>query len=266
MKLFQPAIIFIFCLCCSIKCFAQIASDKDSFNIHVFGLIINEKDEENIPYVHILNINSQKGTVSDLSGKFSIIMKKEDTLAFSAVGFENYFFTFAKKEIASNNYSIKISLNHSTLELSPVSIFAFKNEAAFKQDILDLKIEEVDKTIYIPGAFYGTPEIAKTKVYLNGGLACDGCITSLLNLFNRKSREEKKMAVQKSLIPRNEEIYKKYNPDVIKKATGLSGDDLNAFILFCKIEDDLILKANEFEILVAINECYKHFQGTEDGS
>lgn len=257
--MFKTTLIFVL-LIGSLKCLAQIQkTDSKDFKSDLAGIILETEEAEALPYVHIFNKNTHKGTISDLSGSFSIAFDPADTIVFSAVGFENYTFTIPNSEKVSRHYFVTIKLNHSTFKLSPVTIFAFKDEATFKNDILNLKLSNADKKILIPGSFYGTPEPAKTKVYLNNGLACNGCITSILNLFNREVKESKKYNRVLEETPIKQEIYEKYNPVIVQEITGLNEEKLADFMLFCKISDDYILTANDYEIVVAVHNCYKEF-------
>ncbi len=256
-----PFVFILFCLTCITDCYAQFKSQQEtSSEIRIFGLIFNEEDAEEVPYVHILNLNSRKGTISDLAGEFLIAVQPEDTLVFTAVGYEDYLFTLSNAEITSDTYALKIVLNPSTLELSPVSIFAFKSESAFKNEILNLKIEDAKKEILIPGAFYGTPEPAKTELYFaDMGFKCDGCLMALIDKFRRGGNEQENLKEHKNLTTRQQEISKKYNPDIVNRITGLIGDSLIEFFDFCEIKDDFVLEANEYEIFIAVNNCYKNF-------
>src|SRR5690606_4302019 len=150
---FFRLMIFILFVFCVTESYAQV--DASSGEISIFGLIVSSDEAEEIPYVHILNKNSNKGAISNLAGEFLIKVNKLDTLIFTAVGFENYLFSLSNVEITSDTYALQIALNQSTQLLSPVSIFAFKDESAFKNDILNLKLEDSEKAIFIPGAFYG---------------------------------------------------------------------------------------------------------------
>jgi len=53
------------------------------------GVILNKSTNEEIPYASIYIKNSKTGTSSDLEGKFSIFLDKEDTLMISSVGFKS---------------------------------------------------------------------------------------------------------------------------------------------------------------------------------
>ena len=210
--------------------------------LQLSGIIVDQQDTSVISYVNIVNKNTHEGTSSDLNGNFLIAINVQDTIIFSSVGFESYILTFAKNDLKSDHYFIKIALNRSTLQLEPVTIYAFKDEADFKNDILNLEVSDSTPKIIIPGAFQGTPQAVKTHVYFESGIGCEGCITSFLNLFNKESKEKKLYgkAVQKWFA--RQQIHEKYNPEVVQKITGLEDRALVDFMSFCKMSDEFILR------------------------
>lgn len=222
--------------------------------INLSGEIINAEGGESVPYVHIINKNTNQGTTSDLSGKFSIAISQTDTVIFSAVGFEKYSLTLVDNEVSSNHYFIRILLDPATYELSPVNIYAFKDEAAFKQEILNLKIpESTNPKIIIPGSYNGP------RRDLTGKFSISSPISAIQGLFSKEVKEIRKYREVLKTYPQQKLIHEKYNREIVEKITGLKDKDLNEFMLFCKIPDDYIIKANEYEIVLAVNDCYKDF-------
>lgn len=257
--MFKTIFIFVF-VAGSLQSLAQIQkTDSNYSKSELSGIILETKEGEALPFVHIFNKTSGKGAISDLEGSFSIPFNTADTIIFSAVGFEDYIFIVSNSEKLSRHYFITIKLSQSTFELSPLTIFAFKDEASFKSDILNLKLPDAEKEIIIPGSFTGTPQPAKTRVYLNRGLACDGCITSILNLFNKEVKESKKYKRELQEEPRVHEIYKKYNPEIVQEITGLREEKLVEFMDFCKLSDDFIIASNEYDLMISINNCFEQF-------
>lgn len=233
----------------------------ESTDINLSGEIINKEDGEFVPYVHIINLSTNQGTTSDLEGKFNISISKEDTLMFSSVGFDKYKLTFSDHEIDSDSYFIRILLDQSSYELSPVNIFAFKDEAGFKQDILNMKLPEASNPkILVPGS-YGGPLTSRD---LNGGFSLGSPISSVVNIFSKEAKELRKYEKVKKDYPRQKTINEKYNMEVVEEITGLKDEDLNKFMLFCKISDDYILTANDYEIVVAVHNCYKEFLSSDN--
>lgn len=234
----------------------ELKDELKNTDISLSGEIINKEDGELVPYVHIINLSTNQGTTSDMEGKFNISISSKDTLMFSSVGFDKYKLTFSDHEIDSDSYFIRILLDQSSYELSPVNIFAFKDEAGFKQDILNMKLPEDSNTkIIIPGS-YGGPLTSKD---LNGGFSLGSPISSVVNIFSKEAKELRKYERVMKDYPRQKTINEKYNMEVVEQITGLKDEDLNKFMLFCKISDDYILTANDYEIVVAVHNCYKEF-------
>lgn len=236
----------------SLETYAQVHSEKaDSELLQLSGEIISKGDGEILSFVHILNQNTKKGTISDLDGKFQIPLSKHDTIIFSAVGYKNYYLTFSDYDLESNHYFIQILLDPTFYELSPVVIFPFKDEENFKQDILNLELTDNQPKIIIPGAFQGTPKKWTKRIVPDNGIVFVGYLSSL----SREAKERKKY----NQTLERERIYFKYNAEIIREITGLKEDDTKEFMLFCEIEDEFILHASKYEIILAVNDCYKEF-------
>ena len=52
------------------------------------GKIKNDSTDEYMSSVHVLNLNSVEGVISDSEGNFEIAVKAKDTLYFSYIGFK----------------------------------------------------------------------------------------------------------------------------------------------------------------------------------
>lgn len=261
MKKFCFILSFIFI---SLSAFSQSIDDVDDnmgTTINLSGEILNKEDGEVVPYVHIINKNTNEGTTSDLDGRFNIEFNMKDTLIFSAVGFKKYSLTLVENEIDSKDYYIRILLDQSSYELAPVNIYAFKDEAAFKQEILNMQLPDpANSKIIIPGSYEG-PASPKD---LNAGFSLGSPLTSIVNAFSKEAKELRKYEKVLKEAPRQRTLHEKYNIEIVEEITGLKNEELNQFMLFCKIPEDYILKANDYEIILAVNACFKEFQGEKN--
>lgn len=252
--------LFLSFLLISLSAFPQSIGgghDNTGNAVNLSGEILNKEDGEVVPYVHIINKNTNEGTTSDLNGKFNINLDMKDTLIFSAVGFEKYSLTLVENEIDSKDYYIRILLDQSSYELAPVNIYAFKDEAGFKQDILNMEAPEpANPKIIIPGSHQGPV----TSRDLNGGFSLGSPISSVVNVFSKEAKELRKYQKVLKEAPRQKTLHEKYNIEIVEEITGLKDEELNQFMLFCKIPEDYILKANDYEIILAVNACFKEFQ------
>ena len=107
--------------------------------IEITGEIVNSETKEPVPYVHIVNNHLNKGTTSNTQGRFWITMEKQDTLLLSAIGFETFAFTL-KEEVTTDKLVVTIELNTATMELQPVKVFAFRDEAALKRALIETEV------------------------------------------------------------------------------------------------------------------------------
>lgn len=219
--------------------------------IAIRGAIISKETGERVPFVHIINQTKGLGTTSDLHGKFAIKVGPTDTLVFSAVGYEKLALILADEAINLDE-PIQISLAPATYELDPVQVQAFKDEAGFKQDILNMRLPE-EKKIVIPGTYDG-PRDPNARFSL-----ASGPFSAVQNMFSKEAKEIKKYKEVIRDYPREKTIISKYNRQIVEEITGLKDEALNDFMLFCKVPDDFILTANDYEIVLAVNNCYKDF-------
>ena len=219
--------------------------------IPVRGEVISLETGEVIPYVHIIDQTKSQGTTSNIYGKFAIMIEPTDTLVFSAVGFEKLTIVLAQEGIDLKE-NIQISLAPSTYELGTVQIHALKDEAGFKQDILNLRLPE-EKKITIPNTYEG-PRDPNARFSL-----ASGPFSAVQNMFSKEAKEIRKYQEAIKDYPREMTIATKYNREIVKEITGLENEELNDFMLFCKVPDDFILSANDYEIVLAVNNCYKDF-------
>lgn len=98
----------------------------------ISGIIINETNEQPIEFVNIGVVGKNVGTVSDISGKFKLIIDtgfNNDTLMFSRIGFNPFFIKVANLRKNHNN---KIVLHEKTCELTEVVV----RPQVFKQKTL----------------------------------------------------------------------------------------------------------------------------------
>ena len=246
-SLFVSLIFFI------VTCFQLKAQEVMQQEIQIDGVIINKEDNKPVPFVHVINIRNKTGTASNLQGRFSIIIKYSDTLVFSAIGFDKYIFNLSER-VETKQLDITIEMNTNSFELAPVSVFAYKDEMAFKQAILDLEVnnENNQARIQLPGVHYGV----KSEV--------SPSILNPLSYFyyktSKRAKEERKYKLLEKEYEGWKNIAEKYNPMIVQEVTGLQEDIVEDFMNFCKLDNKYIEISTQYEIVIAINNCLKDYK------
>ena len=129
---FKLVILFIF--------FAILTTvDAQKTEINLSGTVLCEDSLTGpLNLVNVYNKNTKKGTVSDVNGKFSIKMRRNDTILFSTVQHINQSYYIKQGEIFHDK-NIIVKMKQDTVWLHVVSVMGFKQFEQFKQEVLNLK-------------------------------------------------------------------------------------------------------------------------------
>jgi len=137
-KLIKTAIVFS-CLLVSASC---IADGQERQYIQFSGFVMNEESEP-LPYVHIISMQTRRGTISDRSGIFSIITEPQDTIIFSSVGYKLTYFEMPAL-ILDYHYNHDVIMERDTILLEEVIVFPWPTYEEFKEAFLSLELPEDD--------------------------------------------------------------------------------------------------------------------------
>ena len=242
----------------------SITSQGQQRPIKIIGEILESGTKKAVPFVHIVNKKTSEGTVSNRSGRFWISMEQTDTLIFSSIGYEQLIFTL-KESNQSNQLVISIEMNPSTLQLKPVKVFAFKDEASLKRALVETKVPLLEsKEIQLPGFYYGPrkePKSVRVSPLQSDafGVGISGVISKLTKSFSKEEKEYKRLKDYQKQADYSKIIKAKYNAELIVELTGLPPDRVDEFIDFCQIKESFILEASAYEIAVAVTKCHSEF-------
>ena len=165
------------------------------------GKVLSSASLSPIPNVHILSVVSYYGTTSDSNGKFSILVRKNDTLKISSVGFVTEIINVNYDSVNVNNF--EIVMQRDTIILQEIDVFPYLDNHTVEKIIKEIPIEE---PFIIKGANenIGTVLYQKPKkIPEDKGIISP--IQTLYNRFNKKARFKRR-------LERNRKKYG-YNPE-----------------------------------------------------
>ena len=165
------------------------------------GKVVSADSLSPIPNVHILSEVSYYGTTSDFNGRFSMLVRKNDTLKISSVGFVTEIINVNYDSINVNNF--EIVMQRDTIMLQEIDVFPYLDNHTVERIIRQIPIEE-------PFIIKGTNENIETVIYQKPKKIPDdkgvlSPIQTLYNRFNKKARFKRK-------LERNRKKYG-YNPE-----------------------------------------------------
>ena len=223
------------------------------------GRIKNDSTDEYMSNVHVLNLNSVEGVISDSKGNFEIAVKSRDTLYFSYLGFK----------------PLKVPVSNDMIRLG-VPIFRLTQ--------LSFALEEV---IVRPYSLTGFLDIDVKKVPLNpaGRFTIPGLPQSgyeagnrnkssiskaigslfnpadfLYNLFGKNPKQMKKLKKMREDDEIKNLLATKFDREVLVQLIGVNRVNLDEILRNCNYSNAFIGEANDLQILEAISGCYEEFK------
>lgn len=176
-------------------------SQNDSI---VKGKIVS--DVKDLEGVHIINISTIAGAVSDKEGYFSIKAKANDTIIFSAVFLEKKKYVIKKEDIA--NKLFLVSINPNTEYLKEVTVTEYPNINAVSLGILQSQPKsytKAERNLLAAGTFHWYSPLLIPL----GGMSVDG----LLNAISGRGK-----MLKKELIIERKEILQEKTLDYFSKS------------------------------------------------
>ena len=111
--------------------------------VQLSGLVLDGSGEQmaTVPYANIYLQGSGRGTYTDFTGFFSIVVAVGDTVRFSAVGFEPATL-IVPDTLSDQRYSIVQLLTQDTINLATAVIFPWPSREHFKLEFLAMDVTD----------------------------------------------------------------------------------------------------------------------------
>lgn len=225
------------------------------------GKIVDEQTGRSVEYGIILNYSRHITLYSSATGEFFLRASPGDTLVLSAIGY------YYRKVIVSDSLltaSMPVTFNISprAFEIGEAKIVPLGTYSQFRQDFVNLdkpktKAEQLRDQIADwsqKAAAEGYEKYQQNRIH-------DGVTLLTVPIRTRDEKERIKLAkIMESENLRNR-IYEKFNPEVVKKVTGMTEDhEIIEFMVFCDFSDQYVLDVNQYTLMEQIALRYELFR------
>lgn len=225
----------------------------------VIGVIENDADSRPISNVHVINLNSVIGTISNNDGVFEINASVNDTLFFSYLGFKSIKVRVTNDLIKFKNSKIKLTELAYALEeiiVTPYKLTGYleidaKNvpiSKSYRYNIPGLPSKGYEAGSRNPGAL--------SKVFG----AIFNPVDFLYNLFGKKPKQLKKLQLMKDDFRIRELLSSKFDRETLVELLQIEKFDIDEILRNCSYSESFIVNANDLQILEAISQCYEEFK------
>jgi hypothetical protein len=222
-----------------------LSSSMFSQRITVEGKI-NTADDIEIEGVNIFNISSNKGTITDANGSFTIAVAVNDTLSVSAIQIQTTRLIIRQEEIT--NKKISINLSEKMNQLSTVTLRrSLTGYLGSDANIIPIQEPITATSIGLPNA--DLPQLSKTRRQLYA--ATSGPVDALLNMISGRTKMLKKHLEFNKTTALTLGLLEKFPESYFIDGLKIDKLKIYSFIFFC--EDDpkyqTVMKQSTIEII-----------------
>jgi len=111
--------------------------------VQLTGVVVSGNDLEPVPFTSVLIKGSNRGTVCDYYGFFSLVVAAMDTVQFSSVGYGQAYYTIPDT-LTGSRYSVIQMLEKDTIVLQEQVVYPWPSKEQFKQAFLSLNVSKDD--------------------------------------------------------------------------------------------------------------------------
>ena len=248
-----------------------IAKAQDVQRIEVNGRII--VDSPDIEGLTVFNASSNKGTITDEEGKFSILVTLNDRLEFSALQFENFVVVITQDIIDSN--ALTVVLVEEVNKLPEVIILPYGLTGNLTVDAIRAKtfnpnldalyfgldnLDKIDFTDDYISAVRNTAMPDNRFYYAADAIKIIGLLVKPL-FKSKKNRDE-------ATVASDRDIVEKYSPEYLMDKLNIPKHQMNEFIYFVEdsgMDKTLLEDGKELQFLEYIIKKSKEFQANKNG-
>lgn len=251
----KKCIIYLFLFTLSYPIWAQSVDMKGTIYDGLSFFPINE--------ANIYNISTKKYVFSDKKGQFYMNLKLNDTIIISKSIYRQEMIIVNQEQL--NRGYFEIHLYYKAIVLKEVTIFAITpNYTQFINEVVHSKLSDAYQ--HIKGAKLSEEQLTYLNFKnnppnpLNFTPIGSSPITYFYQKYNKKYRN---IQLAKELSELREEVDMvpmKYNRELVSELTGLSGEELVNFMMFCKFSYYDIIRMSSEQIKQSILKNWSDYQ------
>lgn len=223
------------------------------------GKVKNDSTDEFMSSVHVLNLSSVEGVITNTNGEFEIAVQARDTLYFSYLGFKPL-------KVPVSNDMIKFGAP--VFRLTQLS-FALEEVILRPYQLTGYLDIDVRKVPLNPAGRYNIPGLPQSG-YEAGNRnrsSISKAIGSLFNpadflynLFGKNPKQMRKLKKMREDDQIKSLLSTKFDREVLVQLLGIERINLDEILRNCNYSNTFIQQANDLQILEAISGCYEEYK------
>lgn len=214
------------------------------------GYILGADTTNTIPLANILKKPSGERYISNRFGAFGIRVQEGDTLVFSVIGYQNYILPVKKYVVNNLTDPIRVRMKSTVYKLKEAEV----NYNQKKKDSVARAAAKILKT---------SPLLNDYNHQRSWILGYTGApLSDLLSQGSSRLAQYQKIERLRALYYEQEMVDHKYTNELVVRATGMPVKRVSDFKKFCNLPHYFILNSNDYDLVLAIRNCYEDFKKT----
>ena len=107
------------------------------------GVVVTSDSLDPVPFTNVIIHNTRRGTMTDIYGYFSFVAEVQDTIIFSAIGYQRSSYV-VPEDLEESKYSLIHMMNRDTVQLQEAMIFPWPSKEQFRDAFLNLRVPDTD--------------------------------------------------------------------------------------------------------------------------
>lgn len=225
--------VICFLPCCIL--FVTSAQGQNYFSEKLEGRVYSADGD--VAATHVLNTTTNRATITDVSGFFSIPVRQNDTIVFSAVQYKRKEIVVTPDILESK--LLLIPLEAALTELDEVVVTPYSLSGDLSKDLLIMDIEPVvtASTLGLPNAYIKTISRAERELYAattNPIMSLD----PLINTITGRKKMLKKRVARNKKYARTERVRAFYVDSLYTTELQIPKEKIDDFLYFCEVDAD----------------------------
>jgi len=215
-----------------------------------------------VPGANIYNLSSKKYVFTDKNGQFTIPVSLNDTLVISKSIYRQTMVIIHEGNINIENESYLLFCK--AILLKEVNVYALNpNYEGFKRDVAAIKLPGVYQRlegIQLTKEDFANAEDANKGPNVLRNTALASPITFLYNSFNKKAKMKQLYNEMLQYEDEIDQVQTKYNRDLVSEITGLKGELLMEFMVFCKFSYYDLIRWTPEQVIFSIKNKFDEYE------
>lgn len=241
---------------CLIVGLATVARAQDSTkSIVISGYIyeVSRSDGDSVQplsSIAVVNLRNHVGTSSGRNGYFSINAQPGDPIYFRSIAHVPDTYFVSGDEVEKRIF-LRVKLRRATLQLKQQEVYAI-SYSTFKHEIINMELKDTE-SVYIP------PMLGYVEPNQSFAIIRFSPFTAIYNNFSKAGKEQKKLAKLLAEDKRQEFLDSIYKRKFVLNFLELPSHEMDDFIDYCNLSPQLLGRLTDFELLMALSECYEGY-------